>query len=73
MEILGWLLIPLAATLLGILWIVWRGRERKPVDAERGMEHMARFREAMEKPLPQLQRRPLDGGDAAADEPGYRT
>ena len=48
-----------------------RGRERKPVDAEQGMEHMARFREAMEKPLPPLQRRPTD--DPAADEPGYRS
>jgi len=27
----------------------------------------------MEKPLPQLQRRPLDGGGTAADEPGYRS
>ena len=71
METLGWLLIPLAATLLGILWMVWRSRERKPVDAEQGMEGMARFREAMEKPLPPLQRRPTD--DPAADEPGYRS
>jgi hypothetical protein len=73
METLGWLLIPLAATLFGILWMVWRGRERKPVDAEQGMEHMARFREAMEKPLPPLQRRPADGDDPAADESGYRS
>ena len=73
METLGWLLIPLAATLLGILWMVWRSRERKPVDAEQGMEGMARFREAMEKPLPPLQRRPADGDDPAADESGYRS
>jgi len=71
METLGWLLIPLAATLLGILWMVWRSRERKPVDAEQGMEGMARFREAMEKPLPALNPRP-SGEDDAADELGDR-
>ena len=65
METLGWLLIPLAATLFGILWMVWRGRERKPVDAEQGMEDMARFRAAMAKPLPPLhrERRPDDDAD----------
>ncbi len=56
MEILGWLLIPIAATVLGLLFLKWRGRDRKPADAEQGMEDMARFREAMAKPLPSLQR-----------------
>jgi len=66
MEILGWLLIPLAATILGLLWMAWHGRDRKPVDAEQGMEGMARFREAMAKPLPPLQRDPQgDGGGSA--------
>ena len=65
MEILGWLLIPLAATVLGLLWMSWHSRDRKPVDAEQGMEDMARFREAMAKPLPPLQRerRPDDDVD----------
>ena len=73
MEVLRWLLIPLAATVLGILWVTWRSRDRKPADAEQGMEDMARFRQAMEKPLPPLQRRPADGDDPAADESGYRS
>lgn len=61
MEVLRWLLIPLAATLLGILWVTWRSRDRKPADAQQGMEDMARFRQAMEKPLPPLHRRnPLE-------------
>jgi len=65
MEILGWLLIPLAATVLGLLFLKWRSRDRKPADAEQGMEDMARFRAAMAKPLPPLhrERRPDDDVD----------
>lgn len=74
MEILGWLLIPLVATVLGILVLVWRNRERKPADAVEGMEHMARFREAMEKPLPRLHHEPRHAADIDAgidvDRPG---
>ena len=58
MEVLGWLLIPLAALLLGLAWAAWRSREPKPVDPEQGMEELARFRAAMEKPLPSLHREP---------------
>jgi hypothetical protein len=58
MEVLRWLLIPLAATVLAVIWVQWRHRDRKPADPEQGMEDMARFREAMEKPLPPLHRRP---------------
>lgn len=58
MQVLAWLLIPLVATLLGIAWVVWRSREPKPVDPQQGMEELARFREAMAKPLPSLRREP---------------
>ena len=56
MQVLAWLLIPLVATVLGVAWLVWRGREPKPADPEQGMEDLARFRQAMEKPLPPLNR-----------------
>ncbi len=56
MQVLAWLLIPLVATVLGVVWLVWRGREPKPADPEQGMEDLARFREAMGKPLPSLNR-----------------
>jgi hypothetical protein len=56
MQVLAWLLIPLVATVLGVVWLVWRSREPKPADPEQGMEDLARFREAMEKPLPTLDR-----------------
>jgi len=63
MEVLGWLLIPLVGLLLGVLWMIWRSRDPKPVDAQQGMDEMARFRQAMEKPMPPLRREP-----APADE-----
>jgi len=59
MQVLAWLLIPLVATVFAVVWFVWRGREPKPADPEQGMEDLARFREAMEKPLPSLNRESL--------------
>lgn len=66
MQVLGWLLIPLAATILGLVWAMWRSRDPKPADAEQGMEDLARFRQAMEKPMPPAGRLPVRS--AAADE-----
>jgi hypothetical protein len=68
MEVLGWLLIPVIALVLGLLYVAWRGREPKPVDAEQGMEELARFREAMEKPLPPL-RPERPEGESSDDAP----
>jgi hypothetical protein len=68
MEVLGWLLIPLAALLLGLAWASWRSREPKPVDPEQGMDDLARFREAMAKPLPPLSRPPVRDDDI---DPGF--
>ena len=67
MEVLVWLLIPVAAVVLGLLWTTWRSRDRKPADAERGMEDRERFRQAMERPLPPLHR--TMSADDGAGEP----
>jgi len=72
-EVLGWLLIPLAGLVIGLAWAVWRSRDPKPVDAEQSMEDLARFREAMSKPLPPSQRRrppQEDGLDLDPRDPG---
>ena len=58
MQVLVWLLIPIAATILGLAWAMWHSREPKPADAEQGMEDLARFRQAMEKPMPSALRQP---------------
>ena len=63
MEVLGWLLIPLVGLLLGVVWMIWRSRDPKPVDAQQGMDEMARFRQAMEKPMPPLRREPTPAED----------
>lgn len=65
MGVLAWLLIPLAATVLGLVWAMWRSREPKPADAEQGMEDLARFRQAMEKPLPPTSRQPARSAGSA--------
>jgi hypothetical protein len=65
MEVLGWLLIPVVALVLGLVYVAWRGREPRPVDAEQGMEELARFREAMAKPLPLLRPDRPEGAEAA--------
>lgn len=52
LDILAWLLVPLAVTVLAVLWARWRSRPRGPADAHESMADMVRFREAMAKPLP---------------------
>ncbi len=67
MSALAWWLIPLAATVLALLWAAWRSRPRRPADAHVAMEDRARFKQAMERPLPVSQRRDAgaDGGASA--------
>lgn len=56
MTVLLWLLIPLAGTLAALAWMSMRTRPRRPTTATEGMHGMARFREAMERPLPPRER-----------------
>jgi hypothetical protein len=66
---LAWWLIPLAATVLALLWADWRSRPRRPADAHVAMEDMARFKQAMERPLPAGQRRRRSGRGSATGGP----
>ncbi len=52
MTVLLWWLIPLAATMLALLFVGLRSRPSKPVDAQQGMADLERFREAMSRPMP---------------------
>lgn len=74
LDILAWLLVPLAVTVLAVLWARWRARPRGPADAHEGMADMLRFREAMAKPLPGAQEAAHGGarrgaGRSSADGP----
>ena len=52
MEILWWLAIPVAATALAAVWLSRRGRHATPEQQQQGIDEMARFREALSRPLP---------------------
>ena len=52
MSVLGWLLVPLIATVGAFLVLGARTRPERPVEAERGMEELDRFRAAMTRPMP---------------------
>lgn len=51
MAALAWLLIPLSATVGATVWGGWAARTRSTEDTT-GLDGYARFRDAMEKPLP---------------------
>lgn len=63
-DILAWLLVPLAVTLVALAFVAWRARPKGPADAHDGVAGMARFRDAMSKPLPERRRRGQARDDA---------
>ena len=52
MSALAWWLIPIAATILAVLFVMLRSRPAKPTTAEDSMERLRRMQEAMERPMP---------------------
>jgi hypothetical protein len=52
MSALLWWLIPLAATLVALVWAAARSRPRRVADTHETVGDMARFRAAMRRPLP---------------------
>lgn len=53
MVVLWWLVPPLVATGLAMLWAGWMGRERDEVRRDDSPEAMERLRRALERPTPQ--------------------
>jgi hypothetical protein len=47
-------LIPIGATALAILYVVYRSRPAKPIDPRDSMQNLRRLQDAMERPLPDL-------------------
>jgi len=60
---LAWWLIPLAATVLAVLFVMMRSRPEKPTTTEDSMLRLRRMQEAMERPMPA-------SGNARIVEPG---
>ena len=46
---LVWLLIPLVATLLAVVWVTWVNRPRRPADAHETLAAHQRFTAALER------------------------
>ncbi len=73
-DILAWLLVPLAVTLVALAFVAWRARPKGPADAHDGVAGMARFRDAMSKPLPERRGRRGEvhgpARDGSGDSPG---
>jgi hypothetical protein len=51
--VLWWLVPPLAATLVAMLWVTWAGRERDEVKRDDSDEAMERMERALARPAPQ--------------------
>ena len=67
MSVIAWWGIPVAATVLAIAFVAWRGRARGPQDTNEAIESRERFRRAIEggTPGPESSRTP----SAGASEP----
>ena len=52
MQVLWWLVPPLAATLLAMVWVAWAGRERDEVRRDDSDEALARMGAALTRPTP---------------------
>ena len=50
MKVLGWLLVPLVATLLAVLWVLWRSRPRPPAQMHETLESYEKFKQVFEGP-----------------------
>ena len=52
MLVLWWLVPPLAATCLAMLWATWAGRDRDGVKRDDSAEAMSRMKRALDRPAP---------------------
>ncbi len=63
---LAWWLIPIGATVLAVLFVMFRSRPTKPASVEDGMTSLKRMAQAMERPLPDegpIRRQTMDGDE----------
>lgn len=48
MTVLLWVIAPVAATSLALVWVTWRSRPRRPADIYETLQDHERFKAAME-------------------------
>ena len=68
MGVLVWLLVPFLITGVVFVLIGIRSRPDGPVEPERGMQEMDRFREAMARPLPRQATDEIDLRDRSRND-----
>jgi hypothetical protein len=69
MGVLWWLVPPLAATALAMVWAAWRGRARDDVRRESSDEALDRLGSALNRPLPRRTAR--SAPPRVADDPSH--
>jgi hypothetical protein len=69
MEVLWWLVPPLAATALAMIWAAWRGRAHDVERHESTDKALARLGSALEQPLPRRAAKP--SSSRGADDPTH--
>ena len=69
MTVLYWLVVPLLVTALAAMWVAFSHRTRPPADPRDSMAEHQRFRQAMERPAPQLRPRTTSPDGRDFDEP----
>ncbi|MGI8577483.1 MAG: hypothetical protein ACR2KG_06085 [Nocardioidaceae bacterium] len=52
MQVLWWLVPPLAATCVAMLWVSWAGRDRDEVRRDDSAEALRRMQQALTRPTP---------------------
>ena len=70
MTVLAWLAIPLVATVLAVLWVLWRARPRPPADIHETLGDYERFKEVFDQPRWREGRRDEHGNLPGADDRG---
>jgi hypothetical protein len=58
MQVLWWLVPPLVATMLAMIWAAWGGRHRDEVRRDDSDAALAQMRSALARPVPQSRHRP---------------
>ncbi|MBA2772877.1 MAG: hypothetical protein H0U36_02370 [Nocardioidaceae bacterium] len=69
MQVLWWLVPPLAATVLAMLWAAWLGRQRDDDRRDDSDAALAKMADALARPAPRRAR--LQSPPAAVAEPGH--
>ncbi len=70
-EVLWWLVPPLATTALAMVWAAWVGRARDDIRRDDSAAAQLRLKKALERPVPQAKVRSREGSSVRLSEPSH--